>query len=215
LIIFVLGIFLGGWVLRGEISVTDNENGFDILQLYRSDLVPSPPKLFNTKLVSYDPSTEDVEIELNALSKINLRGKVNEPAVQKVLAYALQNDQRSGLRLEVIKLLEKNKNNKGIRDVLIYSLQNDPNPGVRLNALKALKGMERDDEINKAFVIALQEDGNPGIRIEAIEGLSNYINENGMDIIKEKAEHDDNLFIKMKAGEILRNIESKLIEELK
>jgi len=214
LCVFVLGILTGGFLFNAKITGLFPVEQVNKKELYISNLSPTIPKIFNTKLVHYDPLKDEVELELDALSKVKLRGEVDEPLIKDILFHALLKDGRSGVRLKVIEILGKRKNDNNIKNTLIEALHNDPNPGVRLNSLKALRGMERDQEINKAFMKVLREEENSGIRIAAIESISDYIYGADLELIKEKAEHDDNYFIQMKAEEILSTIKGQKIEQI-
>jgi len=214
-VILIIGIFIGGLVFNGMFNFSGKDSVIKLNGIYEKNLIQSPPYLFNTRLLNYNPITEEVEVEFNILSRINLKGRLDEPVIKDVLTYALKKDKRSGFRLKVIGLFEKSKNDRLIEKALIYTLLNDPNPGVRLSAIKVLRKMKLNKDISKAFLTALQKDNNPGIRIEAIEGLSQNINDNDIDIIRKKAEIDDNLFVKLKAEEILKNIKGTKIEELR
>jgi hypothetical protein len=71
-----------------------------------------------------------------------MKGKLQEPDIQKVLARALIYERNPGVRLQSIAAISASKQNSfdpEIRKVLIDAMIHDENPGVRLQALETLK----------------------------------------------------------------------------
>jgi hypothetical protein len=157
----------------------------------------------------------EVEFSFDAVKRVTMKGKLNDPAVQKILADALINEKNPGTRIQTASALANqtmgnNKANPKVKSSLIHALKYDGNPGVRMEALKAVLNLPYDDEINESLLYALEHDKNSGLRIAAINGLASAklngktIGQEGMKVLNQKVKNDDNEYVRIRAASLLK-----------
>ena len=142
-----------------------------------------------------------------------MRGNVNDTELQKILTYAVLNEQNPGTRLNSISVINANQIQKPddeIKNTLISVAKFDNNPGVRREALKSLNELPADEDIKNALIYALLNDTSAGIRIEAInalvKGSKSGINLNQKDLLllKKKIQSDENNYVRYQAKNIIK-----------
>jgi len=153
-----------------------------------------------------------VDFTFDAVTPVHLRGRVDDPAIQKVLVRAVLSDDNPGVRLSAVNVIgsaPSGKADKTIETALITALRTDPNAGVRKQALVALCGMPSNDDIKQAILTTLMSDTNPGLRIAAINALdaawakAGMIDQRVLDVLRVKASSEKNDYIRMKAQAVL------------
>ena len=123
------------------------------------------------------------------------------------------NEENPGVRLKAVNAI--NRQGLETQDVetkaaLIKAMETDSNAGVRKEALSALMRLPFDAEIKKALLHALMSDGNPGLRVAAINALDSArtgalgVDSDMLGILKQKAETDDNNYIRVKARAVIQ-----------
>jgi hypothetical protein len=130
----------------------------------------------NVRFIDSDASDGEVEFEFDAVAPMHVKGRIDDPEVQKLLTHALLNESNAGVRLSTVNALRDHTvNNKmtdqSIKAVLIMSLRSDMNPGVRREALRVLQQYDFDNDIRDALLMVISKDGNSGIRVAAINAL--------------------------------------------
>lgn len=169
-------------------------------------------KIENVQFLDRGEGSGIVEFTFDAVTPVHMRGNVDDPKVQKVLASALLTDDNPGIRLSAVNALgsaPQLKADSALEFALIKALKSDPNVGVRKQALLALKSMPLDDGIKQAFLLALSKDSNPGIRIAAINALDVAISRPGeidsqvKEVLQRNALNDKNDYIRLKAKAVL------------
>jgi len=131
-------------------------------------------RIQNISFIDPDPSDGEVEFTFEAVQPGRLKGNINNPELQKILTYAVLNEQNPGTRLNSINVINANQIQKPddeIKSTLIAVTKYDNNPGVRREALKSINELPADEEIKNALIYVLLNDTSAGIRIEAINGL--------------------------------------------
>ena len=175
------------------------------------------PRITNVRFVNTDPATRTVEFTFDAVTPVHLRGTVDDPRIQKVLAYAMLKAENPGIRLRAISAMSAPRVEPPDREVkaaLILALKSDENAGVRREALKALGKLPFDNEIRNVFLQTLMHDRNPALRIAAINCLDSSrtmsgSNEDVLNVLREKAATDENSYIRLKAREVLQEVKGQ------
>ncbi len=98
----------------------------------------------NVRFIDSDASDGEVEFEFEAVAPMRMKGRIEDPEVQRVLTHALLNESNDGVRLSSLNAIRNQTENKKtidpvIKNALITSLRSDANPGVRREALRVLQ----------------------------------------------------------------------------
>jgi hypothetical protein len=177
-------------------------------------------QITNVHFVSSDPTSGEVEFTFDAVKPVHMKGSVNDPDIQKVLAYALLNEQNPGVRLRSVDAIgsEQLKPAGAERDIkrtLIAALKSDKNPGVRKEALAVLQKFPFDEEVKQAFLDVLMYDANSGLRIAAINALEDARGESlpldpeVLKVFKQKMQSDDNNYIRLRARAVVEEMKQQ------
>jgi hypothetical protein len=170
------------------------------------------PRITNVQFLDRGEGTDVVEFTFDAVTPVRMRGKLDDPSIQKVLVSAMLNDDNPGVRLRAISAISAApapRKDKEIESALIRALKTDPNVGVRKQAITVLRGMPLDAEIRQALLCVLMNEKNPGLRIAAINALEPALNEAGTldqrirDVLRQKANSDNNDYVRLKAKAVL------------
>jgi hypothetical protein len=100
-----------------------------------------------------------------------------------------------------------------VKAALITALLHDRNLGVRKEALNVLSNYLPDPVIVRAFLSVLASEKNTGLKIKAINSLdlSKYenqpVNREILDMFKNKAQSDDNNYIRIRAKAALQEVQ--------
>jgi Putative zinc-finger len=179
-------------------------------------------QITNIRFLDRDAQTGDVEFTFETITPVHIRGNVNEEPVQKVLARALVSDQNAGTRLRAVNMIGTQTGQKqdhvpefdtGIKSALVTALLHDRNLGVRKEALSVLRKYLPDSIIVRAFLQVLANEKNTGLKIAAINSLdlSQYgnqpVNREILEMFKNKAQSDDNNYIRIKAKTALQEVQ--------
>ena len=170
-------------------------------------------RIAGLRFVETAGSPVQVIFTLESVIPTRLKGAVEDPEIQKLLAYTLASERNPGVRLRAVNAIAPRARIAADREVkaaLILALKNDENTGVRSSALRALTHYPYDQEIRDAFLLAVLYDENPGIRISAINsldtlsrhGLTN--DQTVLDVLSRSLQHDNNDYIRMKAQSVIQ-----------
>ena len=202
IILLVLGGFISYLIFNPL-----NEKIDDNLQL------PERLKIQNINFIDSDPSDGEVEFTFETVKSDRMKGNVNDIELQKILTYAVLNEQNPGTRLNSINVINANQTQKPddeIKSTLITVAKFDNNPGVRIEALKSLNKLPADEEIKNTLIYVLLNDTSAGIRIEAINGLVDAsktgisLNQEDLTSLRDKIQIDDNNYIRYQAKNIIK-----------
>ncbi|MBI4535495.1 MAG: HEAT repeat domain-containing protein [Ignavibacteriae bacterium] len=171
----------------------------------------------NLRFIDSDASDGSIEFTFDAVSPVHIRGNINDNRIQKVLAYALINDQNPGVRLRSVNAFAARANtvklpDREVKAALISALKSDENPGVRREALKALQSFPFDEEIKQVFLHVLMRDTNSAMRIAAINGLDSarftgsHSDENLLTVLKDRMLTDENTYVRIRAKAVLQEV---------
>jgi len=172
-------------------------------------------RVVDLRVREYDPTTGTVSLMVDLVSSREVRGSLDDAAIQRLLAAALDRDLLPGARLAAVELLRHQAARAEIRQALARALLEDPNPGVRLVAAEALAGQAGDERVRQALVRALSSDANPGVRVSVIEALREHEDEPTRQALERAVSLDDNRYIRAEARRLLdrsgeRGVESEL-----
>lgn len=161
-----------------------------------------------------EPSGE-VELSFYASRPFKIQGDVDDPRIQRLLAYALINEQNPGTRLRAVNTIGAQPVGEGtdleIQAALIGALRTDSNPAVRQQALATLAKHPFTPAIKEAVLGVLAYDENAKLRIEAISVLEavvtagHDIEADVIDALQDRIQKDDNSFIRLRAQAVLEN----------
>lgn len=168
-------------------------------------------QISNVRFIDANPSDDgQVEFAFDAITPMKVKGRVNDERIQKVLTYALLQEQNPGMRLRAINAIGESQTTPDleIKKALITTLKSDENAGVRREALSLLQKFPFDQEIKQAFLYVLENDKNAALRIAVIQSLATKKagDKEVVNVLKERVETDDNNYIRMKAKAVLQEI---------
>lgn len=170
-------------------------------------------RIQNINFIDPDPSDGEVEFTFETVQSDRMKGSVNDTELQKILTYAVLNEQNPGTRLNSISVINANQIQKPddeIKSTLIAVAKFDSNPGVRREALKSLNKLSADEDIKNTLIYVLLNDTSVGIRIEAINGLVDAaktgisLNQKDLNTLRDKIQIDDNNYIRYQAKNIIK-----------
>ena len=167
--------------------------------------------------VRFTPGSEDsgdVELSFSLTRNYSFTDSIDNPKVQRLLAYSLVRESNPGERIRTVRLLRNNagKNDQEIKRALLTAVVTDENPVVRGQALSALEKYRSDKEVQSTLINVLRFDENSRMRIEAIRMLSDLIipgmnlPTEDIDAMKKQVEVEDNLFMKNQLNNILEKV---------
>lgn len=171
----------------------------------------------NVRFLDADPSDGSIEFVFEAVRPVQMKGALDDPMVQRVLSFAVVNEQNPGVRLKAVNAAgayTQVTSESTIKNALITALKTDPNSGVRKEAFFALVKYPFDDSVKDAMVHVLTHDDNAALRIEAINMLQARAEENIpfdqdlVDVLKTRMVNDKNTYIRTRARTVLDNIDS-------
>lgn len=217
LVLFALGVFLGS---RG--LVPDSVRPYLAVQPVADDgndaLSRGDVEITNVQFV--DPDTKDGQIEFvfEAVRPVRMKGSIDDPRIQKVLTYAVINEQNPGVRLRAVNAIGSSRQQPAdseFKTALITALTSDTNTGVRKDAFAALQKFPFDEDIKSAFLHVLTHDTNSGLRIAAINSLEKIVSgqrradQDLVNVLKARVESDENTYIRTRARAVLEEIEQQ------
>ena len=178
---------------------------------------PQNMKITNVQFVDSDASDGDVEFRFDVTSPMHMKGKINDPEIQKVLTYALLNENNPGTRISSVSAIADQTEmgitvDENIRSALIESMKRDENPGVRREALRVLTQLPLSKEIRDALIYVLSHDGNTGMRVAAInalsqiQGSSSVIDTTIVEVLKSNIQRENNSYVRTKTEHLIREI---------
>ena len=145
-----------------------------------------------------------------------MKGLVNDPNIQKVLASALLSDLNPGVRLQSVNALASDKASTQpdaeVMEALISAVRFDKNPGVRKEALGVLVKYSADQTVKQALLDVLMHDENSGLRIAAINALTKWDGRmilkdtSFLEVLRTKLITDKNNYIRLRSQAALKEI---------
>jgi hypothetical protein len=208
--LLVIG-FVAGYLFVGTSKVDPNqltENTGNEISFIQDDVT-----INSISFIDSDLSDGEVEFTFEAVKPVYLKGRIDDPKIQSILAFSMLNEQNPGARLNSINAMDSErpiKFDKDVKDALITVLMTDENPGVRREAIKLIKKLPYDEDIKQAYIYVLTTDTSSGLRIEAINALVSagktgfVLNKSDLDLFKQKLQTDENSYIRYRTKTILQ-----------
>ena len=202
---------VGGYYLafQGDRTLGFAAPGMDQTDLLTNDDVA----ISNVRFVDSDVTDGTLGIRFEAVRPVQIMGPVEDPEIQRVLTFAVLNEQNPGVRLRAVNAVsasERLHSDHEIRDALVTALKTDSNAGVRGEAFNALSRYPFDEEIRDAMIHTLVFDENPALRINAINRLQDQVpasfDEQLESVLRTRMVLDDNAYIRTKARTVLSNL---------
>lgn len=201
----------GGYYLAFQ---GDRTLGFAVPGMDQTDLLSNEDvAISNVRFVDSDVPDGTLGIRFEAVRPVQIMGPVDDPNIQRVLTFAVLNEQNPGVRLRAVNAVSASEglhSDHEIRDALVTALKTDSNAGVRGEAFNALSRYPFDEEIRDAMIHTLVFDENPALRINAINRLQDQVpasfDEQLESVLRTRMVLDDNAYIRTKARTVLSNL---------
>jgi len=211
--ILLLGMVIGYY----SFTPTVIDQGLMFQPVTNSTDAKPQTSISNVRFIDGDASDGEIEFEFDAVAPMHIKGKIDDPEIQKVLTHALLNESNAGVRLSTVNALRHQSENKKIVDpsiktALIKSLTTDRNPGVRREALRVLQQYNFDTEIRDAFLHVIANDENSGIRVAAINALEitkmdgTKFDDVTINALKQQIGKEQNNYIRNRAVNLVKEI---------
>jgi len=207
---FILCGFGLGWGLRPQAAkLITGPTGVNSAGLTGSDL--ENMRISGISRVAPDPQTGGVRITMDAERRVTLEGSLDDPKIQQVLVYAVENYDNPGIRRDTLDALRSHADNPNIRQALIFAMRHDPNAGVRLEALGAVCNMKPSEDVRNALLEALEHDTNAGVRVAAVDALIDHTEKDGCDALTAEAmahlaSTDSNPYVRLKCANAMMKL---------
>ena len=168
------------------------------------------------RFLDADASDGEVELAFQAVRPMRVKGSPDDPAIQKLLAYALVTEPNAGIRIQTVNTLAGSPHpeiDAEIRTALLDVVQFDTNPGVRKQALQGLTRFPMDADIKRALLFVLANDPNEGLRIDAINALLPAEAERGQDdpdilnVLRTRMQYENNNYIRLRTKTALQEVQ--------
>ena len=209
---------LGGTTTQFICSPNQSQSQKLSLQNVSNDLPEvNRTKISNVQFLDSDASDGEIEFRCEATAPMYVKGKINDPEIQKILTYALLNESNAGTRISTVNALAEHAGSGKIQDsqmksVLIRSLKTDENPGVRREAMRVLLQFTFDDEIRDVLFFILTNDKNTGMRVAAINALEmakmdgNRLDTPMLKQLQHSLKKENNSYVRTKAENLIGEI---------
>ena len=161
--------------------------------------------------VQVDPGGERINLTYDTRTRRSVRGRVEDPAIRRLLADTVRDSSNAGLRLDAIGLLEGQADDAEVRRALVQALRDDRNAGARLKALAALDPQASSDaEVRDAMTDALLRDDNLGVRVRAIDALARTGDPQLAPLMRRLATDDSEPYIRLRSGAIAEQMYARV-----
>lgn len=181
------------------------------------DDVSPKTSIENVRFIDSDASDGEIEFEFEAVAPMHVKGKIDDPEIQKLLTHALLNESNDGVRLSSLNAIRNQTENQTsvdplIKSALITSLKTDANPGVRREALRVLQQYTFDQDIRDALLHVIAKDANSGVRVAAINALEiakmdgMKFDETTINALKKQIGKEQNNYIRNRAVNLVKEI---------
>jgi HEAT repeat protein len=176
------------------------------------------PNIANVQFADADASDDEIAMSFDVTTHWTVTGNPKDKSIVRLLAYMLENEEavtpRSGAMEWVRRTYSDPANaDPEIANALAKVLRNDTHEGVRIRAVETLTQLPPAEQTREALIEALKSDPNPAVRLKAVEALAAMASKGEaldpatVDTLRAKASQDDeNLYVRVKAAEALRNI---------
>lgn len=203
----VMGLFLGRYI-PGSSTPADQPQ-------INSAAMMDEFNIEDIRIQVVNQSTGDLEIEYSQTKDQKVAGNVNDPYIQRLLAYAMVKDENPGTRLRSVKLSTEMQAGNEILSALITTVKSDENDGVRLKAMKSLREFPLSEPVKDLCVDVIANDDYPAMRMEAIQILTEAekIDKEDDSVLKKAAEEDDAQGVRSLINQYYNNLKGNPLEK--
>lgn len=211
LLLLLAGVLVGRFVFPPQGSP-----GIPALPRGGGDTAASEPadvSVSNLQIIGGTDGSDEIELVFDVTRSLRIRGTLQNPLVQRVLARAIVHGENPGIRMRAASSAHTGaaRSDDGeIKAALLLAMKTDRNDGVRKAALEALLRYPTDLEIRDGFVQVLLADENPGLRVAAIKALGTMASLNlASDArlrqrLQDHVQGEENLFVRTKTESLLK-----------
>lgn len=170
----------------------------------------------NVRFAPLDQDGRRVELSFSATRSFEITDSIDNPEVQRLLAYSLVKESNPGVRINTVEALRNNvvpDGRKEIRQALMTAAVTDENPVVRSEALAALESYPADRELQKTLINVLRFDRNSKVRMDAVNMLRGIV-ERGIEVspdnvseMQRQVEVEENLYMRSQLNQILQEVD--------
>jgi len=177
------------------------------------------PNIANVQFTDPDATDNQIGLSFDITSRWTVTGNPKDKSMVRLLSYMLESESAIAPRsstLDVVRRAYANPANADpeIATALAKVLRNDEHEGVRIQAVDTLTTLPvaSTSPTRDALIDALKSDPNPAVRLKAVEALallaqSGALDPEAVDTLRQKAaQNDENLYVRMKAAEALKQI---------
>jgi hypothetical protein len=178
------------------------------------------PNIANVQFIDADPADNKIGLSFDMTSRWTVTGNPKDKSMVRLLSYMLENESAISPRSTTLDMVRQAYSNPANADpeiagALAKVLRNDEHEGVRIRAVDTLTNLPvaSTSPTRDALIEALKSDPNPAVRLKAVEALLNLakgggtLDSDAVDTLRRKAsQNDENLYVRMKAAETLKNI---------
>ncbi len=206
-------------MLIGYCSFSPNSMDPGVVILPAGGTTEDAPKtnITNVRFIDTDASDGEIEFEFDAVAPMHIKGKIDDPEIQRLLTHSLLNEANAGVRLSSVNAIRNQTENAttvdpAIKAALITSLKSDANPGVRREALRVLQQYRFDDDIRDAMLFVIAKDNNSGVRVAAINALEfarmegMKFDEKTLNALKDQISKEQNNYIRNRAVNLVKEM---------
>jgi hypothetical protein len=215
-VLIAVGVLIGYLTFGGTNVPLNQEPVIAKKQIEAMEPLSNDTRVSNVQFIKSDGVGGEVEFTFEAIMPVHVKGQVNDPNIQKVLASALLSDLNPGVRLQSVNALASDTRSSQpdaeVMDALISAVRFDRNPGVRKEALGALVQYAADQTVKKALLDVLMHDENSGLRIAAINALTKWdgkmIQKDTafFELLQTKLITDKNNYIRLRSQAVLKEM---------
>jgi hypothetical protein len=212
-VILLIGILIGYWYF------TPAEKQFSVIPQPVSDDQDreGSSRIENVRFIETDLRNGMVEFDCEAVAPLRMKGRIDDPEIQRILTHALLNESNAGIRLTSVNALGSRIDGHSVLDPivkssLITSMKGDENPGVRKEALRVLVQSGFDTDIRDALLFVLANDKNTGMRVAAVNAMEmarldgKKFDRQTADKLKESVDNESNNYIRNRAATFIKEI---------
>ena len=182
--------------------------------------VEGRPNISNVQFTDDDPSDDQIAVSFDATSHWTVNGSPKDKSMVRLLAYMLENETAVTPRSNALEWVRTTYSDPEFADpeianALAKVLRNDSHEGARIRAVETLTTLPptAGTQTRDALIDALRSDPNPAVRIKAVEALANMarngavLDSETVDTLRQKAaQNDENLYVRVKAAEVLSSL---------
>jgi len=154
---------------------------------------------------------DKIDIKLDYISNIELKGNVKSTHIKPLLVYALKNGKGDyATKSKTIDIIKPFVDDKKIRKALIHMIKNDENPALRMKAVTVLTKVAKTEEVKEAILDRLKNDKNEVVRFKALEIVEKIVDEQIITALENIKEKDKSSIIRNRAELVLKKHDQKV-----